>query len=133
MSDRIRLGIEAAYFNYSAAIIIFHLHSPQVLQSPGALEREVDALINLSSWRDVTVQALKQSVCKTHHKLYKIIRKFREGPLRLLVYLNFPHATEAMDTRLLARSPQVPRCPLLHRRCIFETVGEVPLVHRQMH
>ncbi|KIO05359.1 hypothetical protein M404DRAFT_999966 [Pisolithus tinctorius Marx 270] len=60
----------------------FHLYSPQLLQSLGdqrrSLEKEVDALIKLASWRDVNVQALKQSARKTHHQLYKIIRKFRD-------------------------------------------------------
>lgn len=43
-----------------------------------ALEKEVQALIKLASWKDVNVQALKQSAQKTHHQLYKIIRKFRD-------------------------------------------------------
>ncbi|KAI6030422.1 midasin [Pisolithus orientalis] len=54
----------------------FHLYSPQLLQSLG--DQRLDALIKLASWRDVNVQALKQSARKTHHQLYKIIRKFRD-------------------------------------------------------
>ena len=42
------------------------------------LEKEVEALIKLASWKDVNVQALKQSAQRTHNQLYKIIRKFRE-------------------------------------------------------
>lgn len=42
------------------------------------LEKEVEAFIKLASWKDVNVQALKQSAQRTHHQLYKLIRKFRD-------------------------------------------------------
>lgn len=42
------------------------------------LEDEVKGFIKLASWKDVNVQALKQSAKKTHHQLYKIVKKFRE-------------------------------------------------------
>ncbi|KAG1882661.1 hypothetical protein F4604DRAFT_1986326 [Suillus subluteus] len=44
----------------------------------GGLEKDVQAFIKLASWKDVNVQALKQSAQRTHHQLYKLIRKFRE-------------------------------------------------------
>lgn len=44
----------------------------------GVLEKDVQAFIKLASWKDVNVQALKQSAQRTHHQLYKLIRKFRE-------------------------------------------------------
>ena len=43
-----------------------------------ALEKEVEAFIKLASWKDVNVQALKQSAQRTHHQLYKLVRKFRD-------------------------------------------------------
>jgi len=42
------------------------------------LEKDVQAFIKLASWKDVNVQALKQSAQRTHHQLYKLIRRFRE-------------------------------------------------------
>lgn len=42
------------------------------------LDKEIRNLIKLASWKDINVQALKQSAQRTHHQLYKIIRKFRE-------------------------------------------------------
>lgn len=42
------------------------------------LAKEIEGFIKLASWRDVNVQALKQSARKTHYQLYKIIRKFRD-------------------------------------------------------
>jgi midasin len=44
----------------------------------GGLEKDVQAFIKLASWKDVNVQALKQSAQRTHHQLYKLIRRFRE-------------------------------------------------------
>lgn len=43
-----------------------------------ALDKDIKKFIKLASWKDINVQALKQSAQKTHHQLYKIIRKFRE-------------------------------------------------------
>lgn len=60
----------------------FHLFVPQLStllrDQRRALEKEVEAFIKLASWKDVNVQALKQSAQRTHHQLYKIIRKFRD-------------------------------------------------------
>ena len=41
-------------------------------------ERNIQGFIKLASWRDTNVRALQQSARKTHHQLYKSIRKFRE-------------------------------------------------------
>ncbi|TFY83880.1 hypothetical protein EWM64_g135 [Hericium alpestre] len=43
-----------------------------------ALEKEIKGFIKLASWKDVNVHALKASATRTHHQLYKCIRKFRE-------------------------------------------------------
>lgn len=43
-----------------------------------SLEKEIQGFIKLASWRDVNVQALRQSAQKSHRQLYKSIRKFRE-------------------------------------------------------
>ncbi|CAE6509447.1 unnamed protein product [Rhizoctonia solani] len=42
------------------------------------LEKDIGDFIKLASWKDTNVHALKQSAQKTHHVLYKCIRKFRE-------------------------------------------------------
>ncbi|THH20578.1 hypothetical protein EW146_g790 [Bondarzewia mesenterica] len=55
---------------------------PRVLASftsqRSVLETEITGFIKLASWRDVNVQALRQSAQRTHHQLYKNIRKFRD-------------------------------------------------------
>lgn len=47
-------------------------------QQRSALENDIRGFIKLASWKDVNVQALKASAVRTHHQLYKTIRKFRE-------------------------------------------------------
>ncbi|KAH7885416.1 midasin [Phlebopus sp. FC_14] len=61
------------YFCIFLPLISASLHSQR-----RALEKEVEALIKLASWKDVNIQALKQSAKKTHVQLYKIVRKFRD-------------------------------------------------------
>ena len=43
-----------------------------------AVEAEIQGFIKIASWKDVNVQALRVSAKKTHHQLYKIIRKYRD-------------------------------------------------------
>lgn len=41
-------------------------------------EEDIQGFIKLASWRDTNVRALQQSARRTHHQLYKSIRKFRD-------------------------------------------------------
>jgi midasin len=41
------------------------------------LEKEVKDVIKLASWKDVNIEALKQSAKTSHRKLTKLVRKFR--------------------------------------------------------
>lgn len=43
-----------------------------------AVSEEIQSFIKIASWKDVNVQALKVSAKKTHHQLYKAIRKYRD-------------------------------------------------------
>ncbi|KZT19503.1 P-loop containing nucleoside triphosphate hydrolase protein [Neolentinus lepideus HHB14362 ss-1] len=49
-----------------------------LMQQRSILEKEINEFIKLASWKDINVQALKQSAKRTHHQLYKIIRKFKD-------------------------------------------------------
>lgn len=42
------------------------------------IEKEVKDIILLASWKDVNIDALKQSSKKSHNSLFKLIRKYRE-------------------------------------------------------
>ncbi|CDK29573.1 unnamed protein product [Kuraishia capsulata CBS 1993] len=41
------------------------------------LERDINEVILLASWKDVNVDALKQSARRSHQSLFKIVRKYR--------------------------------------------------------
>jgi midasin len=47
-------------------------------EQKSTLEKDIRDYIKLASWKDVNVQALKASAARTHHHLYKTIRKFRD-------------------------------------------------------
>lgn len=42
------------------------------------LEKKVTEIILLASWKDINIDALKQSSRRSHNNLYKIIRKYRD-------------------------------------------------------
>jgi len=58
-----------------------------------ALQKEVEGFIKLASWKDVNVEALRQSSKKTHQQLYKIIRKFRDVLRQPVCDFLQPHAS----------------------------------------
>lgn len=73
--DRVQkvLHATARYYNLYSEQLSIHLGEQRAL-----LEKEIRGFIKLASWRDINVQALKASAQRTHHQLYKIIRKFRD-------------------------------------------------------
>ncbi|KAJ7132921.1 midasin nuclear AAA ATPase [Mycena filopes] len=73
--DRVRRILHATRSYYS----IFSLElSTKLAEQRNVLEKELRGFIKLASWKDINVQALKASAQRTHHQLYKIIRKFRD-------------------------------------------------------
>lgn len=46
-------------------------------QTKKTLEKDVSDVILLASWKDVNIDALKQSSRRSHNNLYKIVRKYR--------------------------------------------------------
>ncbi|TFK40741.1 midasin nuclear AAA ATPase [Crucibulum laeve] len=77
-----RAALERTCRILNATIRYYGLFTPQLSnylsEKRALLEKEIRAFIKLASWKDVNVQALKQSAQRTHHQLYKIIRKFRD-------------------------------------------------------
>lgn len=48
-----------------------------ISQNKRTLEKEVSEVILLASWKDVNIDALKQSSRRSHSSLFKIVRKYR--------------------------------------------------------
>lgn len=53
-----------------------------VLQGRSLLEKDINEVIRLASWKDTTIEALRQSAKKSHRKLFRLVRKFRDILLR---------------------------------------------------
>ncbi|KAG8936255.1 hypothetical protein FRC02_003547 [Tulasnella sp. 418] len=50
----------------------------RMAQEKRVLEDQIRDFIKLASWKDINVHSLRASAQRTHHQLYKLIRKFRE-------------------------------------------------------
>ena len=97
---------------------LHRLHSVHALTVSNALteqkkslEKEIAETVQLASWRDTSVYALTESAKRSHYRLYKTLRKFREqlskpvGPIlqaaglldlksvATSLTLTFPHST----------------------------------------
>ncbi|KAJ6530392.1 midasin nuclear AAA ATPase [Mycena vulgaris] len=73
--NRVRRILHATQSFYSLFILQV---SAKLSDQRNVLEKELRGFIKLASWKDINVQALKASAQRTHHQLYKIIRKFRD-------------------------------------------------------
>lgn len=67
-------GISNLVTFYDLFVPQFNEHIQQVKKT---LEKDVSEVILLASWKDVNIDALKQSSRKSHNNLYKIVRKYR--------------------------------------------------------
>ena len=61
---------------------LYSLYSSEVqksfIEQKTALEKEIAETVQLASWRDTSVFALTESAKRSHRRLYKTIRKFRD-------------------------------------------------------
>lgn len=78
------------------------------------VEEDIQGFIKIASWKDVNVQALRASAKKTHHQLYKVIRRYRDimrQPINDLL-----HPVPASHTEILLETniPVLPSqpCPI---------------------
>ncbi|PCH39866.1 midasin [Wolfiporia cocos MD-104 SS10] len=86
----------------------------------GELEKDIHGFIKLASWKDVNVQALRQSAQRTHRQLYKSVHKFREmlrQPITELLTVSPEEssekyaATQARQVASFSQEEQVPDFP----------------------
>lgn len=66
------------------------------------LEKKVNEVILLASWKDVNIDALKQSSRRSHHKLYTIIRKYRDclvRPVKPLIEAGIPVSNKSFTVK----------------------------------
>ncbi len=69
--SRLMLNIHGFYNQFSPRVKSF------TTSERARIDKDVQNLIKLASWKDVNVYALKQSAIRSHHQLYKSVRKLR--------------------------------------------------------
>ncbi|KAF5382460.1 hypothetical protein D9615_002742 [Tricholomella constricta] len=96
--DRVRrvLNSTRGYYDLFSPHISSHLGEKR-----SVLEKEIRGFIKLASWKDINVQALKASAQRTHHQLYKIIRKFRDVLRQPISELLHPQPADVAETKHL--------------------------------
>jgi midasin len=63
------------------------------------LEKQMKDVVLLASWKDTNIVALRESARKSHHKLFRIVRKFRDvlnQPMKSVIDQGLPDATYEM-------------------------------------
>ncbi|CCE62256.1 hypothetical protein TPHA_0C01000 [Tetrapisispora phaffii CBS 4417] len=69
------------------------LISEHILKARKILDKEMKEIILLASWKDVNIDALKQSSRRSHNSLYKIVHKYRNvisGDVQTLIEAGIP-------------------------------------------
>ncbi|SMN21636.1 similar to Saccharomyces cerevisiae YLR106C MDN1 Huge dynein-related AAA-type ATPase (midasin), forms extended pre-60S particle with the Rix1 complex (Rix1p-Ipi1p-Ipi3p) [Maudiozyma saulgeensis] len=76
------LGLSPALSNTLSNIVSFYKQFEdtllqQIQKGKKSLEKDMNEVILLASWKDVNVDALKQSSRRSHNSLFKIVKKYR--------------------------------------------------------
>ena len=66
-------NLVAYYDNFSPSILSI------ILQERKVLEKELKEVLLLASWKDTNVIALRESAKRSHHKLFKVVRRYRDA------------------------------------------------------
>lgn len=64
-------NVHAFYSQYTARI------SAHLTSERAKIDKEVQNVVKLASWKDINVVALRASAVRSHHQLYKCVRKLR--------------------------------------------------------
>ncbi|KAH9065293.1 midasin [Lactarius vividus] len=97
--QRIVQSTEAYYSQFLSPI------TSSLTSQERAVEAEIQGFIKIASWKDVNVQALRASAKKTHHQLYKVIRKYRDIMRQPVNDLLRPEPALHTETLLEANTP----------------------------
>lgn len=107
------------------------------------LEKDVQNVLQMSSWRDRTIDALRQSAKTSHRNLFKLVRKFRgllNQPVEPILRQGLPDVVvseQALpmslpDARDTASDPEALRiCESLERPPLFNNVSAIVSVMRR--
>ena len=92
---------------------MFRLYSSEVEKTVAdqktTLEKEIAETVQLASWRDTSVFALTESARRSHHRLYKTVRKYRD----LLSQPVAPIVRRGADVNIKIAGTVLPDTPIL--------------------
>ena len=77
------------------------------------IRKDINEVILLASWKDVNIDALKQSARRSHNNLYKIVRKYRailSTPVQPIIEQGISESTNGMtssSSSALINLPQI--------------------------
>ena len=69
-----------------------------ICQGRRSLDKDMKEILLLASWKDISINALRESAKRSHHKLFKIIRKYRallSGPSEDIIGRGIPPLIES--------------------------------------
>lgn len=70
--------VHNAIYNFLSYYARFESHIQECLrQGRQKLEKDMKEILLLASWKDTNINALRDSAKRSHHKLFKVIRKYR--------------------------------------------------------
>ncbi|KAI1781436.1 midasin [Hypoxylon cercidicola] len=75
------------------------------------LEKQMKDVLLLASWKDTNIAALRESARKSHQKLFRIVRKFREvlgQPMKPIVDAGLPDETYDESESIIAQTETMP-------------------------
>ncbi|KAL8708470.1 MAG: hypothetical protein Q9220_006627 [cf. Caloplaca sp. 1 TL-2023] len=92
-------GFRAVNDVLSQFLAFYNRYSDKIQQALQAgrrgLEKEMKDVLLLASWKDTNVNALRDSAKRSHHKLFKMVRKYRTllaRPAQSIIEQGFPEA-----------------------------------------
>ncbi|GAA5925946.1 AAA family ATPase midasin [Sporobolomyces koalae] len=120
--SRILLNVHAFYSQFSAKITSF------LTTERNKIEKDVQNLIKLASWKDINVYALRASAVRSHHQLYKSVRKLRAVLQKPASDFFTPPDAEQSGSARLVIEPVVTRENVLDRFacCSVSAIMAIP-------
>ena len=98
----------------------------QLQKGRKTLEKEMAEVILLASWKDVNIDAMRQSSRKSHNSLFKLVRKYRaliSTPVSPIIEAGLPYLPRMMATSFKMNQSSVIS---LHEENIQEVVKNIP-------
>ncbi len=103
--------IQKAVANFTAIYARYEKPVSENLQKGRlALEKAMRDVLLLASWKDTNIVALRDSARRSHHKLFKLVRKYRAllgQPMEQIFQSGLPDETEKLSTDISSNASEM--------------------------